>query len=338
VAFRDLVLVGVLGCSLAGCSFVRPANATGGSDAHVPDTHGPDTPVDARGDSGGSASCLARWRAGTVAFGSAVELTGLFTNAADTDDDDPFITADNLTIYFDSLGSASNSQDVYAATRGSAGAAFANPALVPQLSTPATEYKTSITADGLDAFVCSAQPGGAGQLDIWETTRASTTDSFGSSAMWSEANLVNVDTPNDEYDPAITVDGQHLYFAPVGSDSVQRVAVADRGSDGVFAAPTILTSVVDPGSAGDADPAPSSDDLVLLFSSLRQGSGIPLGRNMWFATRASTTDAFSSPQLVPDVNTDHTDGGPDLSTDGCTLYFSSDRNSDGLHLFVTTML
>jgi hypothetical protein len=327
---RGLVAIGVL-----GCSFAQPGDTGGaGSDAGKP----PDAMADARGDTGGSATatCLERWRTGQVQFGSAVELTGLFVSGTDTDDDDPFITADDLTMYFDSFGSSS--QDVYSATRGSAGDAFGAPALVPQLSTPDTEFKTSLTANGLDAFVCSAVAGGAGQLDIWETTRASTTDAFDSFSTWSEANLVNVDTPNDEYDPAITGDGQHLYYAPVGSDGVQRVAVADRGSNGVFAAPTILTTVIDPGSAGDADPAPSSDNLVLVFSSLRQGSDIPLGRNMWFATRGSASDAFSSPQLVPDVNTDHTDGGPDLSTDGCTLYFSSDRNSDGLHLYVTTMM
>ena len=324
---RNLVLVGAL-----GCTFARPPAGNGGPDAHA----ALDAKVDAAGDAIANPTCLERWRTGSVEFGSAAELTGLFVSAVDSYDDDPFITADNLTMYFDSFGSSS--EDVFSATRGSAGDAFAAPALVPELSTPFAEFKTSITADGLDAFVCSGVTGGAGQLDIWETTRASVTDTFAPFTGWTETNLVNVDTPNDEYDPAITADGEHLYYAPVGSDGVQRVAVADRGSDGMFAPPTILTTVIDPGMSGDADPAPTSDNLVLVFSSLRQGSGIPLGRNMWYATRGSAGDEFGSPQLVPGVNTDDNDGGPDLSADGCTLYFSSDRNQDNTHLYATAMM
>ncbi len=85
-------------------------------------------------------------------------------------------------------------------------------------------------------------------------------------------------------------------------------------------------------------PAVSHDELVLVFSSERTGTGIPGARNMWYATRATTTSAFSAPVLLPDVNTDNNDGGADLSDDGCTLYFSSDRTGGEIHIWVATVM
>jgi len=46
-------------------------------------------------------------------------------------------------------------------------------------------------------------------------------------------------------------------------------------------------------------------------------------RKLWYATRADPTGAFGTPQVVPNV--DNGDDGPHLSSDGCRLYFTSQR-------------
>jgi hypothetical protein len=285
----------------------------------------PDAP--GSGSGSGSASCLARWRDHSVRFNAPTELAPLMIG---TGEDDPFITPDGLTIYFDSMGASSI--DIFSSTRATVTDPFPAPQVDASLSSPQDESKASITGDGLDAFVASTATGGDGGLDVWETTRT-TASSFGP---WSETNLTMVNTSGSEYDPAISFDGQDLYLAPTTSGT-QHVVVAARQPDRTFGAPVELTELVDPNGAADADPAPSHDELVLVFSSLRAGSGIPGGRNMWYATRATTGSAFSAPLLLPDLNTDDSDGGPDLSDDGCTLYFSSDRDGQ-IHIWVATVM
>lgn len=320
-----------LGVALvAACGF-HTSTATPG-DAPV-DTHDAvvDGMPDAPGSGSGSESCLAHWADHSVRFNAATELAPLIVG---TGDDDPFITPDGLTIYFDSMGSSS--EDVFSSTRASLADPFPTPQVNANLSSPEDESKTSITGDGLDAFVASTLTGGDGGLDIWETTRPNATGSFAGYTSWSEANLTMVNGSGSEYDPAISFDGQSLYLAPTVSGT-QHVVVAARQPDHTFAAPVEITEIIDPGGAADADPTPSHDQLLLVFSSLRAGSGIPGGRNMWYATRATTGDAFSAPILLPDLNTDDSDGGPDLSDDGCTLYFSSDRDGE-IHIWAATVM
>ena len=97
------------------------------------------------------------------------------------------------------------------------------------------------------------------------------------------------------------------------------------GADGNFGAPEIvaeLSSVAD-----DQVPAIRRDGLEIFFASNRFGT---FGEtDIWVATRASTSDPWSTPQnLGPQVNSIHVDAGPDLSFDGTTLYFHT-ANREG---------
>ena len=58
-------------------------------------------------------------------------------------------------------------------------------------------------------------------------------------------------------------------------------------------------------------------------------SATPGGGNVWYATRATANDAFGTPRLVPDINTDADEGDPHLSADGCRIYFG--RNVDAMN-------
>jgi hypothetical protein len=92
----------------------------------------------------------------------------------------------------------------------------------------------------------------------------------------------------------------------------------------VFAAPVELTELTS--GTGDADPALSLDERIIVFTSDRVGS--TLGGNLWYATRASTLVPFEPPQPLPGVQTDANEGDGFLTADLCTLYYASAAMGD----------
>ena len=137
---------------------------------------------------------------------------------------------------------------------------------------------------------------------------------------------MNVNSAGNDFDPAISADGQDLYFAPPVSGT-QHIVVSARNPNGKFAAPVAIPALIDADDDPDADPTPSRDELVLVFVDAHRHR-MQIGRDIRRRAASTTSAAFSAPLLVPDVNTDSSDGGPYLSDDSCTLYFSSDR-ADG---------
>jgi len=79
------------------------------------------------------------------------------------------------------------------------------------------------------------------------------------------------------------------------------------------------------------------DGLELILASERPG--FPVGsdaRKLWVSTRTSTLEPWSTPVLVPNVNSNALDGAPGLSWDGTELYFFSTRDgaAAGSELYV----
>jgi Tol biopolymer transport system component len=105
----------------------------------------------------------------------------------------------------------------------------------------------------------------------------------------------------------------------------------------VNAGPLINTSNFDGG------PALSQDGLTLLFSSVRRNSLGRLDEDIYIATRETTAEPFGPANtLGPSVNAlGFADFSPQLSLDGLTLYFGSNRpggmgGMGGPDLYVTT--
>lgn len=69
------------------------------------------------------------------------------------------------------------------------------------------------------------------------------------------------------------------------------------------------------------DPSLSEDGRVIVFTSNRLS---PL-RDIFVATRPSTTVAFGGPEAVTILNSPDSDFDPHVTTDGCAIYFASDR-------------
>ncbi|MGE5181314.1 MAG: hypothetical protein ACM31C_04605 [Acidobacteriota bacterium] len=266
----------------------------------------------------GARSCWSAWQTGTIRFAPPALLDAVSSPSYDRD---PSLTADELVMYVSSTRSPSTSDDLWVATRATRDDAWSAPELDTALSSPASETKISFTADGLYAVLGSSRDGGTGALDVWETTRASTTDAWATPV---QTSMAAVNTVYDDHDPEISADGLHLYLAP-SAPGLQHLVVAARGAlDEPFAAPAPLLEL-DSGS-GDSDPTVSPDETVIVFSSQRGGAGYG-GGNLWYAARAAPGEPFGAPQPVPDVNGARDEGDGHLTSDGCTLYFASDAGT-----------
>jgi hypothetical protein len=80
------------------------------------------------------------------------------------------------------------------------------------------------------------------------------------------------------------------------------------------------------------------DGLEMIISSERPGGLGTAPRDLWVSTRASTQDAWSIPELLPNVNSTALEGAPALSWDGTALYFFSARagGAGGTDIYLST--
>jgi WD40-like Beta Propeller Repeat len=121
-----------------------------------------------------------------------------------------------LTLYFNSdRPGGVGGLDIYTSTLQADGK-FSAPKLVPELSTSADDTMPTIREDGLELFLTSTRPGGLGSLDIWTSTRASTSDP------WSTpVNLgAPVNTSGGEQRGVTFGDATKLYFFSTRSGGV----------------------------------------------------------------------------------------------------------------------
>jgi Tol biopolymer transport system component len=104
---------------------------------------------------------------------------------------------------------------------------------------------------------------------------------------------------------------------------------------GPFSLPQPISELNGAGSSED-DPTATGDLLEIYFDSDRAAPGAAMG-DIWVAKRASTSDPWGTPQLVIELASLADDTSPDISPDGLTMYFSSDRAKAGdRDLYVTT--
>ncbi|HET9852883.1 MAG TPA: hypothetical protein VFP56_10295, partial [Candidatus Limnocylindrales bacterium] len=116
-------------------------------------------------------------------------------------------TGEGTLLYFSSIGNDGGSdQDIYVSVMGADGS-FGPGTKVEELSTAANDQMPNVSRDGLEIVYVSDRSGGAGALDIWTATRASTADA------WSApVNLTDINTAGAESRPSLSGDGQRLHF------------------------------------------------------------------------------------------------------------------------------
>lgn len=314
--------------ALAGCNFSHGAlagDAAGGDDVPIVTDAPPDGPPDGQA---AAVPCYSKWLDGTIRFKAAVAVDGVNDVGYDRD---PFLTQDELTFYLSTQRTGSMSTDVFTASRAMKTDVFPAPTRDDAFSSSMGESKLSITADGLTAIVGSDRTGTAGGIDIWEATRATKTDTW---PTMTRNRVMMLESTGNDHDPTISADGLHIYYAPDnGGQKIFLASRANRTSN--FGAPVEVTPLTS--GTGDADPSPTPDERIIVFSSNRTLTGAG-ATNLWYSTRALASGTFSAPQPVPDLNTDANEGDPHLSSDGCRIYFGRDGGSTNWDIYVAAAL
>ncbi len=112
---------------------------------------------------------VARRPTPTAPFDAPIRLDTLSTTSRD---DNPFVSADGLTLWFDS------NNDVMITTRATTSDAWGTAMPVPELNSADDDVAVALTADGLSIYVTSGRPGGAGGYDLWTARRSATDQPF----------------------------------------------------------------------------------------------------------------------------------------------------------------
>jgi len=279
--------------------------------------------------------CVAGNTKADYIFGTPTNL-GPPVNFGSDGEGEASISADGLSLYFTALtafrSGGQGSGDIWVTTRATVSDPWGEPVnLGPAVNSYAWDGEPSISSDGLSLYFGSKRSGGYGGADIWVTTRASVSDPWGQAV-----NLgPTINTPLDDVEVCISADGLSLYidsFREGGYGSTdlwvaKRETLSDPWSEPINLGPTINTT------ESESAPSISADGRVLFFSdffAIRPGGQ---GKNdIWMTTRASVSDPWGEPKnLGPAINTSAVDIHPNISADGSTLYFTSDRpGSTGL--------
>lgn len=194
----------------------------------------------------------------------------------------------------------------------------------PDFNGPNLDGCPFVARDGKSFYMASNRPGGLGGIDIWVSTRASTSEPWGAP--------LNVGAPvnsaANDFCPTMSRDGHRFYFVsnrsgacggtvnddiyttrrrPGGWDPVENLGCSSSGG---------------PNSAGnEASPFPLPEPgsgPTLYFSSTRAGSpDIYLSR--------SRGGVFGPAEAVSELNTAAADAQPNLRRDGLEIFFFSNR-------------
>ena len=238
----------------------------------------------------------------------------------------PAISRDGLSLYFGS--DRSGTFAIWVSQRTAA----ESPWGAAEYTTIDRANQPSLSLDEHRLFFLSgaARSGGFGGLDLHFSRRRDKQDATG----WGAAENLGggINTSANEVGASFFEDDLTrttiMYFSsnrsggPGGNDIYASVLLPD----GAFSSPVLVAELSSP--ADDNAPVVRRDGLEMFIESDRFGTlG---GADLWVATRARTSDSWSTPvNLGPIVNTSFSDGGPALSLDGTALYFHSNANHRG---------
>ncbi|MDB4959819.1 MAG: prkC 18 [Myxococcales bacterium] len=226
---------------------------------------------------------------------------------------------------FDERGNAAGVVDAPSADACSRGA-WRPPRNLSELNTTGDEFGGWVSEDGLEIWF-SIKPT-SGQ-SIFRARRTSTTVPFGTPTR------IDFGLSGIADDPFQSDDGLTLYFeaAPLGSVTDFDFYVATRATTSVeFTVSRTLDEINS--AVQDTASAVTSDQRTIIFSSVRAGG---LGQtDLWQATRSSTADRFSAPQLIAELATTGFDCCPSPSSDGSSLlYISTALSPSNMRLLIS---
>jgi hypothetical protein len=189
----------------------------------------------------------------------------------------PSLSPDGLTLWFASdRPGAQSFRDLLVAQRSSLADDFDDASFVTEANSVWIENLPSAYANGMLLLFSSDRPG-VGMMDLWQASRASSSDPFSNFQP-----MLGLNSLFDDSGARMTADLLHVYFTSErdGGAGGRDLWLADRSSESEpFGAPQNLVELN--GAADDADAAISSDGRELFFVSTRSGDG-----QIWRSIRA----------------------------------------------------
>jgi hypothetical protein len=234
------------------------------------------------------------------------------------------LTPDELDIWYGS-GEASDAgtiTHIRHAKRASLGQPFG--ASVVEAAIAPDDVDPAITDDGLAMYY--SKFGTIGGWDLFETTRATTNDTFGIGFQLPTP----INTSASETAAFVAFD-KSLWFLSQesGTNKVWRAPFVDGG----LGAPALVSSLASP--AQEDGVVVTHDGLWAYVSSNRTDIATAGNYDIFLAHRATTSGDFGTPANVTEVNSAEYDRPNWISWDNCRFYFESFRNGSD-DLFVAT--
>ncbi len=194
---------------------------------------------------------------------------------------------------------------------------WGTPAPITNTVTTSEEAYPSISDDELTLFFASNRTPSQARA-LWFTKRGSTAEPFGIPERMSE-----LDDAADDRDPAISSDGETLYFSSkrTGMDAV---FVASRVGGDTFAVAGEVTFQNDIVAFPRYGPDLAADGTMFLAHDLDVG----------IATRVDKS-TYTFDRELDELNAPETDGSPSITADGLELFFESYRTGIAA-IFVAT--
>jgi len=243
-------------------------------------------------------------------FGAAQPIAALLTPAT-ASDYDPFLTEDQLELYFTSDGRPGKAgENLWWCQRASVGSPWGSCAELA-LSSSSRDISPAISPDGL-TLVFASQRAGATSWDLWISTRPARSGSWSTPQALSDLN-----SGMDEVPATVSNDGQLILFNR-GADATTDLCLGRRTA-GVWVVETldVLNS-----TSFDSHPALAADRRHLAFDSDRPGGkGL---RDLYLSAVTEVLDGlvFSAPTPIVELNTATNDTDPWLSSDLRTIVFA----------------
>ncbi len=174
----------------------------------------------------------------------------------------------------------------------------------------------TISSDGLEMIYVSNDAPSGGANDLWVTTRASIDD------VWGAPRALDINSGTKDQTPSLSEDGLTLWFssgrAGAGDDDIYVTTRSARTAGWTAPVPVAELGT----TREDRGTSPFAGGLGLLFGRADDTSG-PF--DIFATDRGSTSDPWSMPVMVTELDSAADDRNPHVSPDGTRVYFASDR-------------